>query len=213
MDDPHLRPAANALAMNDEDFSSYLKRRERELIQQTAAIRGMLIPKEKQLEQIRQAMQAIGIQPSYTEQLKPFMDQTQVDLDQVVASALGNTPLPLLAEALTIKEMILRALKDHFHGGATPSELRDYMRTAYGRDVDRNSISPQLARLRDEGIVKNANTSKEGGKWQLALGVSAEDLVAIGHWPPGAKHHPPSENALLSTPRQKLWYGDGPKED
>jgi hypothetical protein len=185
MDDPRPINALSSSSLSEEPLADYLKRRERELVQQTAAIRGLLAPKEKQLEEIRQAMKAIGIKPSYVEQLMPFLDlagdsrpmhgvlnspQT-TPINGILNAAPfpwepGN-PLAQLVEPLTIKEMILHALNDHFHQGATPSELRDYMRTAYSRDVDRNSISPQLARLREEGLVQNTNALS--GKWELAL--------------------------------------------
>lgn len=161
---PDIRPA-------EETLADYLKRRERELIQQTAAIRGMLIPKEKQLEEVRQAMKAIGLERSYAEELKSFVDQGQ---DTPPPNCLSNTleaaafqTMQAIAEGLTIKDLILRALNDHFHLGATPSELSDYMKAAYGREIDRNSISPQLARLRDEGLVQNTNALS--GKWEIVL--------------------------------------------
>jgi hypothetical protein len=197
MDDTQQR---TRLLAAEETLPDYLKRRERELVQQTAALRGMLAPKEKELAEVRQAMQVVGVQRSYTDELNTFLDpdeknpygggtpnQNPYQLLSEMAGQAG-TPLPLLVESMTIKEMILRALSDHFHDGATPTELREYMRAAYSRDVDRNSISPQLARLRDEGHVQNANVLNESGKWQLTRGVSADDLIGIGHWPPGAKH-------------------------
>lgn len=138
MTDP-LRPPSNALLANDEPLSDYLKRRERELVQQTAALRGMLIPKEQELANVRQAMEAVGIKRSYVEQLQPFLDQEQDEQVQPMhgllhseshPGILNSGPFPwelgnpLRMESLTIKEMILRALNEHFHLGATPSELR-----------------------------------------------------------------------------------------
>jgi len=195
MDGPRPR---NALMMDEEPLADYLKRRERELIQQTAALRGLLTPKEQQLAEVRQALQAIGVQQSYVEELKPFLDQTQ-----------SATPsLGILNEPLTIKEMILRALNDHFHEGATPSELSEYMRAAYRREVDRNSISP-LARLREERLVQNTNALS--GKWQLALRGTITE--AIAETEKQNLNAPLSSNALASSPRAKRWYGDPPKKD
>jgi len=59
--------------------------------------------------------------------------------------------------------MTLGALRDHFQHGATPTELSDYMKSAYGKEVDRNSISPQLSRLKEEGMVEVLSN----GKWEL----------------------------------------------
>jgi hypothetical protein len=72
----------------------------------------------------------------------------------------GDMPPP---PPMTIKQMIDSALRDHFRDGATPAELRDYFKTAYGRDVSRSSISPQLARLQDAHRIEPT----ESGKWTL----------------------------------------------
>jgi hypothetical protein len=217
MTDP-LRPPSNALLANDEPLSDYLKRRERELVQQTAALRGMLIPKEQELANVRQAMEAVGIKRSYVEQLQPFLDQEQDEQVQPMhgllhseshPGILNSGPFPwelgnpLRMESLTIKEMILRALNEHFHLGATPSELSDYMRNAYGRDVDRNSISPQLTRLRDEGLVQNTNALT--GKWEIVLRGTLEEAAA--------EIERKNVNALTPNPRAKRWYGEPPKKD
>ena len=186
MDDPQQRTRFNALAAGDEALPDYLKRRERELVQQTAALRGMLAPKEKELAEVRQAMQAVGIQRSYADELRPFLDQDQQN-PYGILNQNPYTPLPLLSQSMTIKEMILRALNDHFREGATPSELRDYMSTAYGREIDRNSISPQLARLREEGVIMQSNHPSDG-KWRLIPGKELRaDLLAAAEklaWTP-----------------------------
>jgi DNA-binding transcriptional ArsR family regulator len=173
----------------------YLAKRERELIQQAAALRGALLPKEQELESVRVAMKALGLTPNYMEQLKPFLSQEQGALKVHPGTVTTDAPnLNLLSENLTIKEMIQRALAEHFKQGATPSELSEYMRVAYQRDVDRNSISPQLARLRDEGLVE---TSVYTGKWELTLKGSLAE-------------------ALTDTPervaRRKRWYGKDEKD-
>lgn len=204
----------------NETLADFLKRRERELIQQTAALRGMLIPKEQELAAVHQAMQAVGVERSYADALRPFLDApanpflTAGSAPTNPFLAAGSAPtnpflaagftappppwvtdkaaeLKALADGLTIKEMILRALNEHFHLGATPSELSDYMRTAYGREVDRNSISPQLARLREEGLVHNTNALN--GKWEIVLRGNLEASAA--------EIERKNINALASAPR------------
>jgi hypothetical protein len=192
MDDPQERNPF----LSEEPLANYLKRRERELMQQTAALRSLLAPKEKELEEVRQAMKAVGVQPGYVEQLAPF-------LDGAVQNASPYAGILNMVETLTIKEMIVGALNHHFHQGATPSELSEYMRTAYGREVDRNSISPQLARLREEGLVQNTNALNESGKWQLSVRGS---LVEAAN-----EVERQNVNALAPSPRAKRWYG--PKKD
>lgn len=198
----------------DEVIADYLVRRERELVQQTAAIRGMLAPKERELGDVRKAMDTLGI--PHGSALGDLMESARVrdpsEISALAASLSGQsgesqpaaepTPRNALAVALagsrqaesdflnanapgemtttellamqvkkdiagfTIKQMILSALKDHFHDGATPTDLRDYMKNAYERDIDRNSISPQLARLREEGAVRQ-QPHPDGEKWHL----------------------------------------------
>jgi hypothetical protein len=189
---------SNALSQ-DVTVSQYLVKREKELIQQTAALRGLLAPKEKELEAVRQAMEAIGLPRSYAEGLRPFLEQDEGAQKAYpgIFNATDAAMLNLLAENLTIKDMILRALNDHFKKGATPSELSDYMRTAYGRIVDRNSISPQLARLRDEGLVQNTNALS--GHWELTLRGNLTETV---------------NEVDRAHARRQRWYGkDQKKED
>lgn len=172
--------ATATVGANEESVGDFLQRRERELIQQTAALRGALVPKEAELAKVRQAMEALGIAPnggilgSLTLAAGMLSNASSPDHLPGGFHPQGNTPLPLLAGSMTIKEMIMNALTDHFQNGATPSELRDYMRNAYGREIDRNSIGPQLARLREEGAVEAAKFNEgkpdEGatvGKWRL----------------------------------------------
>jgi hypothetical protein len=64
---------------------------------------------------------------------------------------------------LTIKELIIKALNDHFANGATAGELREFIRNAYGRDIDRSSLTPQLSRLKDEGDVDYFQRDDEPG--------------------------------------------------
>src|SRR5260370_42160124 len=65
-------------------------------------------------------------------------------------------------DGLTIKQLILRALADHFHDGATPAELRAYILDAYGREISRGSMGPQIVRLFEEGLIEQPSD----GKWK-----------------------------------------------
>jgi hypothetical protein len=56
-------------------------------------------------------------------------------------------------KGMTLKQLVLRALKEHFSEGATAQQLLEYFRRAYGRAIERSSLSPQLSRLRDDGHV------------------------------------------------------------
>jgi hypothetical protein len=77
-----------------------------------------------------------------------------------------NAPIsgvPPSNEKLTIKSMIVTALTSHFHDGATPAELRTFIKDVFSREIDRTSMSPQLARLREDGAVEQRDM-----KWRLS---------------------------------------------
>lgn len=146
---------------DDEPLADYLKRKERELGQQVSSLRGMLAPKERELEEVRRAMQAIGL---FAPSLESLIREPQAN--GVVPNYAAGLAAFTAAQPLTIKAMILNALRDYFHEGATPAELRDYMRTVYGKEIDRNSISPQLTRLREQGAVEQSG-GVVNPKWKL----------------------------------------------
>jgi hypothetical protein len=169
---------------DDEPLPIYLTRRERELVQRSASIRGQLVPVERELAEVRKAMDALGLshgsdltdlmataaaqQPAPQSALQALQQtNSNASVGQSALETVTAATAKAITEAaslLTIKQMILAALQDHFHDGASPTELSEYMQNAYAREVDRNSISPQLARLREEGMLN----LHEGGKWKLS---------------------------------------------
>jgi hypothetical protein len=91
-------------------------------------------------------------------------------------------------ENLTIKQLTLRALYEHFQGtGATASELREYLQNAHGRQIAHNSISPQLSRLKAEGSVAHDD---KADTWRL---TTQGQMIAIGHWPEHARSKPETQ--------------------
>jgi hypothetical protein len=99
----------------------------------------------------------------------------------------SSGPLPLRStqyEGMTIKQLVVQALLDHFHAGTTAPLLRDFMRNAYGRDVETGSLRPQLHRLKGEGVlVFDPNVEK----WLL----SPDKARAWSHSPPSAQRSAP----------------------
>jgi hypothetical protein len=169
-----------------------LERRERELTHQIAAVRGELQLKEKELAEIRAvratltpsvpppAVPAPAVPP-------PVPDTTTFDAAATnliratgerrsaasVANPLQQTESVLIGGAKrTIKSMILAALTSHFDDGATLGELRTFIEDVFGQAIDRTSISPQLARLRDEGAVE-----QRGRKWRLSEPASQRGIA------------------------------------
>jgi len=70
------------------------------------------------------------------------------------------------------KPTIVTALTSHFHDGATPAELRTFIKDVFGREIDRTSMSPQLTRLREDGVVEQKDM-----KWRLSEQVRQRGIA------------------------------------
>jgi hypothetical protein len=85
--------------------------------------------------------------------------QASVRLRVAATAALANTadgPLTLRVPPyrhLTMKQLVVKALSEHFPQGATAKQLRDFFRDAWGREIARENLSPQLSRLRWDKII------------------------------------------------------------
>ena len=56
------------------------------------------------------------------------------------------------------KDKVRHALKTQYPQGATARELLQYINSNWGRQVKRASLSPQLSRLRQEGVITVENS-------------------------------------------------------
>jgi hypothetical protein len=158
-------------AQQPDELRSFLARRERELTHQLAVLRGQIESKQRELAEIQRVRANLAPSPPSLPDTSSFeraaddvreaANRPRVDLMQQA----DNPPVavPSSNEKLTIKSMILTALSSHFHDGATPAELRTFIKDAFGREIDRTSMSPQLARLREDGAVEQTDT-----KWRLS---------------------------------------------
>jgi hypothetical protein len=192
-------------ASSEETLRDFLARRERELTHQIAALQGQIAPKELELAEIKQALAALPLNISYSAQVA--LEAASLDIGgPTYTPSIGPHQLPLGLQfgTMTIKELVLQALSDQFPDGATAAQIREFVRDAYGRAIDQNSLRPQLARMKDEGMLENLPGLLNQGKWKLALrGVTADDLIAIGHWPKGAKHKPQETNEAPTEQRSE----------
>jgi len=154
----------SAAEQPDENLRSFLERRERELTHQLAALRGQIESKQIELADIQRVRATLAPPPSPP-------DNTSLDVAADLARATHRprvdlnpmSGVPPSNEKPTIKSMILTALTSHFHDGATLAELRTFIRDVFGREIDRTSMSPQLARLREDGAVEQRDM-----KWRLS---------------------------------------------
>jgi len=140
----------NQPASKEPTFNEFVRRRHWSLSKEANGIMASLTPKEQELENVQAAMQKLGVPGAI------------VRLDALPGS---GVTVELGVEAPTIKELILDALRTHFRHGATGTELSEHFLNVHGRNHDRTSISPQLTRLREEGIVEQVPGSD--GKWIL----------------------------------------------
>lgn len=75
---------------------------------------------------------------------------------------------------LTIKELVLKALAEHFPRGATANQMLHVFANVWGRgDIARTSLSPQLSRLKEESRI-----IREGHVWHLRHARSPEKTAA-----------------------------------
>jgi hypothetical protein len=178
---------------------SFLERRERELIHQMSALRAEIQSKEKELAEIR-AVRATLAPSVPTPAVPPPVPHTttfDVATNQIraaeenrrtasVAHPMQQTESVLIGgvpQKRTIKSMILAALISHFDDGATLAELRTFIKDVFSREIDRTSLSPQLARLREEGAVEQA-----GRKWRLSEPASQRGIT--NSWSPQKPEDP-----------------------
>jgi hypothetical protein len=148
------------MPMAEETTAHFIFRRKRELTSQIAALRGQLTPKEAELEQLVQmerhlgmpaelAIQALPPQNSnattdYVTPLKAFLDSSGSETRDDQYSKY---------QSMTIKELAIQALLDHFPTGASLALLRDFIRDAYRRVIEPSSLRPQMHRLKADGIL------------------------------------------------------------
>lgn len=156
-----------------ETLYEYLERRERELASRVLAVRTELEAMETELAHVRSARRQIGNLPSFVGQ-----PVSLAELAHRLTSTPSANPDVQASSPPSIKDMILKALWTGFRKtGATPAQLRQFISDAYGRDIDRNSMSPQISRLRQEGLLK-----QKGGEDNWRLTVAAVGRIQGERW-------------------------------
>jgi hypothetical protein len=118
--------------------------------------------------------------------------QPSQPFEEALACAQRHAEMLWRYQHMTMKELILKALFQHFPDGATSRQLREFIRDGWGRDIERENLSPQMSRLKMDGSIAQDEATK---KWRLTTQGS---LIAIGHWPADARHKP-SESIPASS--------------
>lgn len=172
----HLRDPANCATpcpiMPTPTLREFLEQREQDLIQEIGELRGKLVPLEGELAEVRKTKLSLSQQLT-------TVSVTVGGPIEIVAAAEPRA-VPSHYQSLTMKGLVLKALREHFHDGATANELIEFFANAWGRtDVVRSSLSPQLSRLKVEGKI-----TLRGYKWLLVpLG---KNEAPTGDQPEGA---------------------------
>lgn len=172
-----------------ETVKEMLDRMEKDLSTQIADLRRKLVPLERELADVRRAYGA----------LQRDRSSEKRDISRVFMA--GGGPAKVAQEAredtetlyrgLTMKQLTLKALKEHFTNGATANELLEYFANAWGRnDIIRESFSPQLSRLKREGKI-----SLRGKVWYLLSPENETPDVCPSGVPGGESSASPSSES------------------
>lgn len=132
------------------NIRALLHRRREELIKLRARVRAHLQQIDDELESIEKAAAAISFD------FETAINQTEENAEKL------KRPIP----GMTMKEASIEILEKH-PGGCTATEIRFLMRDMFGMNFERSSLSPQLSRLKFDGVV-----TRRDGRWVLPKFVS-----------------------------------------
>jgi hypothetical protein len=156
--------------MTDETLYAFLARRDRELTHQIAALKGQIAQLTGQLAQRERELDKVRKTSSDFVEIESA-DPVERHRGYVRLGELGGSAgTPALSERyaeMTIKELVIQALLDHYTNGATTIEIRDFIQDAYGRDIMPSSLRPQMHRLKADGILSQDPTAD---KWNFTKG-------------------------------------------
>jgi hypothetical protein len=161
--------------MANETVREFLDRRERELTHQLAAARGHVTTIEAEIQEVQRAKEALGPHQMALEARLEARSLMTGTAEIGKPELKGNEPqfttdampkaIQRFAE-MTIKELVILALLDHFPQGGTATAIRDFIRDAYGRIIEPSSLRPQLKRMKEEGSIQQDPATDA---WRLTL--------------------------------------------
>ncbi len=137
----------------EDTTSQFFERREKELVAQISALRGQLGPKEAELSQIQRMKASLTIADDNSNALAQ-LGVSVPGYTNALARFIGGPPIPPYA-SMTIKELTVQALLDHFPNGGTAAEIRDFIRDAYNRVIEPSSLRPQMHRLKGDSKLEH----------------------------------------------------------
>ena len=127
----------------------FLPLRFAELTEASARLRERLRRAEEEIDQIKAAAKAIGI--TLEESINKYTLEKQ-EAQRILNSSIN----------MTMKEAALKILFE-FDKGLTAGEIIEEMKSRFGMNYPRSSLSPQLSRLKHEGLLRQVGT-----RWVLS---------------------------------------------
>jgi hypothetical protein len=120
--------------MSSETIREFIERRKNELLRHRQALEAQLEIIGAELKELIAAEGSLGDVQFRREEKEIFAYAT-------------------MDPSATIKELAIQALLDRFAKGGTLTEIRDFIRDAYGRTIAPSSLRTQMHRLKDDGII------------------------------------------------------------
>lgn len=190
------------------NLREFLETRERELVTEINDLHGKLAPLEAELAEVRRARGALGIplapigalgiglinstpSAALLSLLNEAADRA-TNIRRLIpglgTQSLGSgqrVPVSHYAD-MTMKQLVVKALSEHFPEGATTRQLLDFFRDAWGRNIERTNLSPQLFRLFRDRVISRNILTREGGnalkkgpiRWCLLANPETDKLAA-----------------------------------
>jgi hypothetical protein len=151
---------------------------EKDIVAKLKALRDQITPLEQELLDVRMAQQALQRETAGNREPQLALARPGMLKVHDATSATTAGPVVQTTDAsrspysrFTIKELVIKALAEHFPRGATANQMLDLFANVWGRgNIIRTSLSPQLSRLKEEGRI-----IRDGHTWHLAHTKTAAD--------------------------------------
>jgi hypothetical protein len=150
--------------MSNETLAEFIDRRRKELTAQRGSLLEQLAAIDNELKQLNAAEEAA--------KSSQFFIGLAGRMQMAGSTSALLSQLPVRAPRGAIKKAVIRTLAQHPDGLDAMSILHE-MNARDATDYERTSLSPQLSRLKNDGIL-----TLDGNIWRLAGGVAGlEDLL------------------------------------
>jgi len=160
-----------------------LEAHERDIVDRLSALRAQITPLEQELHEVRMAKAALqretanSREPQLALANPAHVKAADADARSVATPVVLTTNFERSPYAhLTIKQLVLKALREHFPEGATANQMLDVFANVWGRgEIARTSLSPQLSRLKEDDHL----IFRRGHVWHLR-NPPLDEKTAVG---------------------------------